>query len=83
MVDDAYNILPPVDVIRERRLAEITGFALRVVDRDEYLKKKQSVHKCQSVIYTIDEISVKYKSIVNRSTKYIVSRASPLTGARW
>jgi len=39
VVNDADDVLPPVDVIRKRRLAEITGFAIvgRVIDRDEYL----------------------------------------------
>lgn len=54
VVDDADNVLPPVDVIRERRLAEIAGLALGVVDRDEYLKK-QRAHRRQSTIYIYDK----------------------------
>jgi len=42
VVDDADNVLPPVDVIRERRLAEIAGLTLGVVDRDKYLKKQRA-----------------------------------------
>jgi len=61
-------------------LAEITGLALGVVERDEYLKN--NAHTGVSQQYTIDEFSVKYESIIYRSTE-CVSDAYPLTGARW
>ena len=61
-------------------MAEIAGLALGVVDRDEYLKN--NAHTGVSQQYTINEISVKYESIIYRSTE-CVSGAYPLTGALW
>jgi len=49
MVNDSDDVLPPVDVVRKRRLAEIAGLAIigGVIDRDEYLKHthKHGVNK--------------------------------------
>jgi len=67
VVDDADNVLPPVDVIRERRLAEIAGLALRVVDRDEYLKNNTHTSVSQ---YTIDRRNHDGKVQIDRSTDY-------------
>lgn len=62
MTNDADDVLPPVDVIRKRRLAEIAGLAIvgRVIDRDEYLKQTHTRVSMKTAIYRRNKKIVRY-----------------------
>jgi hypothetical protein len=71
VANDADDVLPPVDVIRKRRLTEIAGLASSVTVRDEYLKNN-----------THTQVSIQTAKIYRRN-KSLIGSSSPLTGARW